>query len=180
VQQLKGELESTKKDASKLKDGVSEQVAASFDSAKTNLKEVAQQAAGYGQGLASEQKNKLAEIVQQYRQTAQAASEKLNQEGHTALASRADEIASQLDRASAYLRERKLFDIYCDAERLTRRRPEIVFGIMFAAGLVAGRFLKASNRDVASSGTSEIQQKEMVPSNVSSASAIAPEPGTIP
>jgi gas vesicle protein len=159
AQQLESGVESAKKEAAKLKRGASEQATTSFENAKSKLQEVAQEASGYGQGLVNEQKNRLAEVVQEYRQAAQAASEKLRQEGHASLASRADEMVSRLDRASTYLRERKLSDIYYDAERLTRRRPEIVFGVMFAAGLVAARFLKASNRGTATAFRSDIQSE---------------------
>jgi len=88
-------------------------------------------------------------MVHQYGQAAKAASEKLDQEGHAALANRADELSSRLDRASTYLREKRVSEIYYDTEHFTRRRPEIVFGMMFALGLVAARFLKASDRGVA-------------------------------
>ena len=90
----------------------------------------------------------MAEIVHEYGQAAKAASERLDQEGHAALANRADELASRLDRASTYLREKGISEIYYDTERVTRRRPEIVFGTMFAVGLAAARFLKASDRSV--------------------------------
>ena len=155
-QQLKSEVESAKKEAAKLKRGASEQATASFESAKANIKEAAQEAAGYGQDVVNEQKNRLAEIVHEYCQATKAASEKLHQEGHVALASRADEVASRLDRASTYLRKKKLSEIYYDAEHFTRRRPEIVFGMMFATGLVAARFLKASDRGVARSRASNV------------------------
>jgi hypothetical protein len=65
---------------------------------------------------------------------------------HGALAQQAEEIASHLDRASNYLREKELSEIYYDAEDFTRWRPGLVFGMMFAAGLLAARFVKASNR----------------------------------
>jgi hypothetical protein len=160
AQQLKSQVESAKKEAAKLKGGASEQAAVSFESAKTNIMEAAQEAAGYGQGVVNEQKDRLAEIVEKYGQTAKAASEKLDQEGHAALANRAGEMAKRLDRASTYLRDKNLSEIYYDAEHFTRRRPEIVFGMMFAAGLVAARFLKASDRGAASSRPLNIESKK--------------------
>jgi hypothetical protein len=63
------------------------------------------------------------------------------------------------------LRDKNLSEIYYDAEHFTRRRPEIVFGMMFAAGLVAARFLKASDRGAASSRPLNIEsKKETLPS----------------
>jgi hypothetical protein len=180
AQQLKNEVESTKKETANLKRGASEQAAASFESAKTNIKEVAQEVTGYGQGVLNEQKNRLAEVVHQYCQAAQAASEKLHQEGHAALAGRADEVASQLDHASTYLRERKLSEIYYDAEQFTRRRPEIVFGMMFAAGLVAARFLKASDRGAASTGASNLRSERNPSEPLAQAPTMVLEPKKTP
>ncbi len=170
AQQLKSEVGTVQKEAAKVKHGASEQAAASFESAKTEIKEVAQKTAGYGQEVVNEQKNRLADIVHEYHQAAKAASEKLNQEGHAALASRADEVASRLDRASTYLRERKISEIYDDAGHFARRRPEIAFGIMFGAGLVAARFLKASDRGAANSRVSSVESNR----NHSRASSASP------
>ena len=146
-ERVKSGVESAKEEAAKLKQSASEQASASFENAKTNIKETSsKRPISYGQDVVTEQKNRLAEIVHEYSQATKAASERLHEEGHASLGNRADEMAARLDRVSAYLRERKLSDIYYDAEDYTRRRPEIVFGMMFAAGLVAARFLKASSR----------------------------------
>jgi hypothetical protein len=129
------------------KQSAAEQAAATFEDLQSNVKEIAEGAAGYGRRALTEQKEKLADTVQQYSQTAKAASNNLQQESYDALAQRAEEISTSLDRVSNYLRDKELSEIYYDAEHFTRRRPELVFGMMFAAGLLAARFLKASNRD---------------------------------
>jgi len=144
-QQLRSEAEGAEEQAAKLKRQASEQAAASLESAKANLKEAAQKTTRYGQSLIEEQKSRLAEIIHEYSHAAQAASENLHQDGHSALADRATELASRIDNLSRYLQERKPAEIYRDAEQFTRRRPEIVFGITFAAGLLTARFLKASD-----------------------------------
>ena len=149
-QHLRSEAEGVKKQAANLKREASERAEASLESAKTHLKEVAQTATDYGRGFIDEQKARLAEITHEYCRAAQAASEKLNQEGHSALASGATQLASRFDGMSAYLRERKPSEIYRDAEQFTRRRPEVIFGIVFAAGLLTARFLKASDHGAAS------------------------------
>jgi ElaB/YqjD/DUF883 family membrane-anchored ribosome-binding protein len=174
-QQLNSGIETAKDEAAKLKRGASEQATASFENAKTHIKEVSQEAVGYGQKVVNEQKNRLAEIVHEYSQTAKAASERLREEGHAPLGNRADEMAARLDRVSAYLRERKLSDIYYDAEDFTRRRPEIVFGMMFAAGLVTARFLKASSRGRASSGAWNLESEPNLPEPLAPAGACGPE-----
>jgi hypothetical protein len=159
-QQVKTKIETVQEQASKIKHDASEQAAATLEGAKSNMKEIAEGAVGYGQRALTEQKLKLAQIVQQYGQAAKAASQNLHQESHDALAQRAEEISSRLDRASNYLRERELTEIYYDAEHFTRRRPELVFGIMFAAGLLAARFLKASNRAPESSYLSTVASEQ--------------------
>jgi hypothetical protein len=164
AEQLKSGVEGAKKEAAKFKDAASEQATASLESAKTNLKEAAQEAAGYSQGVLNEQKNRLAQLADEYSKAAQEASDKLNQEGHAALARRAQEMASRLSRASDYLRERELSKIYYDAEQVTRRRPEIVFGMMFTAGLVAARFLKASKRGETTGRARSHPSKRFLPS----------------
>jgi hypothetical protein len=65
-QQLRSKVEKAKKETGNLQRAASEQVTSSLESAKANFQEAAQTAAGYGQGIVNEQKNKLAEIVQQY------------------------------------------------------------------------------------------------------------------
>jgi uncharacterized phage infection (PIP) family protein YhgE len=159
-QQVKTKIETAQEQASKIKREASEQAASTLESAKSNMKEIAEGAVGYGQRALTEQKQKLAEIVQQYGQAAKAVSQNLHRESHDALAERAEEISSRLDRASNYLREREISEIYYDAEHFTRRRPELVFGMMFAAGLLAARFLKASNRGPESSYLSKVGSEQ--------------------
>lgn len=173
-QQVKSEIENAKEEAKKLKRGASEQAAVSFESAKTNIMGVAQEAVGYGEGLVNEQKGRWADMVEKYGHAAKTASEKLDQEGHSALAAQASDLASRLDRASRYLRGKKLSEIYYDAEHFTRRRPEIVFGLMFAAGLAAARFLKASDRGVTSGRRLNIEKEGSSSESVVETSALAP------
>ena len=160
AQQPKGGAENVKKQAANLKDEAAEQAAASFEDAKANLKEAAQKATGYGQGLIQEQQSRLAQIIDEYCRSAQAASEKLHQEGHSALANRAGEVVSRFHRVSRYLHERKPAEVYRDAEGFTRRRPDVVFGLMFAAGLFTARVLKASDRRLASDRTANSEGEQ--------------------
>ena len=174
-ERVKSGVESAKEEAAKLKQSASEQASASFENAKTNIKETSQKAISYGQDVVTEQKNRLAEIVHEYSQATKAASERLHEEGHASLGNRADEMAARLGRVSAYLRERKLSDIYYDAEDFTRRRPEIVFGMMFAAGLVAARFLKASSRGLSSNGRAKFENETNLFEPLVPAEAYGPE-----
>jgi hypothetical protein len=169
-QKLKNEFERAKQATSNVKADVSDQAAAYLESAKANLKEAARGATEYGQGLFNEQKSKFAEAVEEYCRAAESTSGRLRQEGHTGLASRGDVLASRFRRLASYLRERELFDIYHDAEQFTRRRPEMVFGITFAAGLMAARFLKASKRG----GTSGRAADADVPEHIAQTASTEP------
>jgi hypothetical protein len=175
TQQVQTGVETAKEEAAKLKRGASEQAAASIKTTKSNIKEVAREATDFGQSVVTEQKEKLAEIVHEYGQAAKAASERLDQEGHAALANRADELSSRLDRASTYLREKRVSEIYYDTEHFARRRPEIVFGMMFAVGLVAARFLKASDRGVGGRRQLNIASEEYPYHPSARASTVSPE-----
>jgi hypothetical protein len=159
-QPVRSEVELAKEEAAKLKRSASEQAGATFETVKSNITQVAQEAAGHGENIFNEQKGRLAGMVNEYGQAAKAASERLHQEGHDALAIRADEMALRLEHASTYLKESKLSEIYEDAQQFTRRRPEIVFGMMFGAGLVAARFLKASARGGTIGRPLDVQSKD--------------------
>jgi hypothetical protein len=60
------------------------------------------------------------------------------------IATIADQAASRVVDASAYLREHDLADLVSEAERFARREPLIFLGAAFALGFAAARFMKAS------------------------------------
>jgi ElaB/YqjD/DUF883 family membrane-anchored ribosome-binding protein len=60
------------------------------------------------------------------------------------LASLADQAASRVVDASAYLREHEVRDLVREAENFARREPVLFLGAAFAIGFVAARFIKAS------------------------------------
>ena len=60
------------------------------------------------------------------------------------IASIADQAASRVVDASAYLREHDLRDIVRETENYARREPVLFLGAAFALGFVAARFMKAS------------------------------------
>ena len=60
------------------------------------------------------------------------------------VASIADQAASRVVDASAYLREHDLRDIVRETENYARREPVLFLGAAFALGFIAARFMKAS------------------------------------
>jgi hypothetical protein len=118
-----------------------EQAATAVQQAAT---EATEQARAAGRKYAAEKKTKLAEEVSVFSGAIRKASGKLREEKHDSLASYADAAAEQLDRLRDSLQNKSMSQIVGDLQDFTRRRPEIVYGGLFLAGLAAMRFLKAS------------------------------------
>jgi hypothetical protein len=72
------------------------------------------------------------------------ASNTLRERKDTRAASYVNDAAEGIRKASRYLEERSPDELAEDAGRVVRRHPAIVLGGLFAAGLLAGRFLRAS------------------------------------
>ena len=94
--------------------------------------------------LLEEQRGKIADTLANYGSALQAAGDRLAEDGENPLVQPARRAARQLDKASAYLRDKSRADLIRDLSSLARSHPEWVFGGLFVAGLAAARFLKAS------------------------------------
>ncbi|HEV7279796.1 MAG TPA: hypothetical protein VGN57_06235 [Pirellulaceae bacterium] len=92
------------------------------------------------------QKDFLAEEVSHVSAAVRQAAQKLHEEGDDRVASYVDQAASGIEGVGSYLRDRDAGALCDDFESLARRRPEIVYGGLFLAGLGIARFLKASRR----------------------------------
>ena len=55
--------------------------------------------------------------------------------------------ARQIERAADYVQNKDLREVVSEVEDFARRRPGLFIGSAFAAGLLAARFLKSSQRD---------------------------------
>ena len=128
-----------------LKETVREKGTEAMDALKSKAQDAASGAKDYGRTMVQEQKETLAHKVKEYANAARAASDKLGEESDI-LSRPAQRAANQLDRVADYLQNKEPADLFDDLEALARRRPEIVFGGMFVAGLAAARFFKASSR----------------------------------
>ncbi|PQO32014.1 hypothetical protein DTL21_17360 [Bremerella cremea] len=98
-----------------------------------------------GRQFAEERKGVAAEELGVFGSAIRSAADSLESDGEEAVAGYANMCAEQLENTSRYLRERKLGDLYHDANSFARKHPEIFLGGMFLAGLAAARFLKASS-----------------------------------
>ncbi|PQO31634.1 hypothetical protein [Blastopirellula marina] len=97
-----------------------------------------------GRQFAEERKGIAAEELGSFGSALRSAAESLESDGEEAVAGYANMCAAQLESTSHYLRERRLGDLYHDANRFARKHPEIFLGGMFLVGIAAARFLKAS------------------------------------
>lgn len=97
-----------------------------------------------GREFAEERKSVIANEVGVFGSAVRSASESLESDGEETVAQYAEMCADELENASEYLRERRIQDLYHDANRFARKHPQIFLGGLFVAGVVAARFLKAS------------------------------------
>lgn len=118
-----------------LKSAAQEQGGAAVEEIKTVAQSATRQAQEAVRDFIFEQKENLAQKVDQYREAMRAACEKLRSEEGNVLAGPAQKAVDQLERMSDYLREKQPADVLDDLESYARRRPEVVFGGFFVVGL---------------------------------------------
>lgn len=115
------------------------------EQARRQAVEARDQAKTQGRELITERKNRLAGEFHRVSDAVRRASEELRREDDSGyLARYADGLADTTDRAANYLSSHDIEDFAAEAQKFTRRHPEIVFGGLFIAGLAVARILKAS------------------------------------
>jgi hypothetical protein len=129
-----------------VKERVKEQGAHAKERIKEQGTQAMQQLGERGKMMFDEQKHVVCEEMHHYSTALRRAAESLYDEADERVAAAAEALAEQVDRASDYLEARPIDALYRDAEEFARRRPEWVLGGLFLAGLVFGRFMKASNK----------------------------------
>ncbi len=90
-------------------------------------------------------KDKAAAEVATIKQAIFKAGEHLDEEDDTTLAGYVTSAAGAVESVESYLRDSELTDVYHDVSQVIRRHPAMALGGLFVAGLVASRFLKASD-----------------------------------
>jgi len=123
--------------------------------------ELARRLREFGRCAFCEQKERLAEEVGTVSSAIRKAADRLSEERDRNLAEYAEAAAEHLDRMERYLRERASNEMYRDLERFARRRPELVIGGMFVAGVTLARLLKGK-RHGPSSARSELAAGPLV------------------
>ena len=130
-----------------VKEATAEQLKQAASNVKESGKEALQTAKQASSHFLDEQKDKIAAKIDRYTEAVKSACETLETTEANPLVSPAHRASRQMERVSEYLRSRSMMDFLGDMGDLARRRPEIVFGSLFVAGLASVRFLKASARE---------------------------------
>ena len=116
------------------------------DRVKEQARKAGDQIKEQGRTFLEEQKSRVATEIQAYSTAARRAADRLEEGSDTQLSGYVASAADRLERLGSRIEERDLGGLVDDVEDIARRRPEVFFGGMFVAGLVAARFLKASKQ----------------------------------
>ncbi len=107
--------------------------------------EAVAQAREQGQAMFDDQKARLAHKVSDVGAALRQAADRLHEEEDHNLAQYSEMIADRVEGVADYLEHQDLGQLVDQASQLARRRPEVVLGGMFVAGMALGRFLKSSS-----------------------------------
>lgn len=111
--------------------------------AAADLKDqVAERATGALAGRQEAAIAQLGSVAHAFRQTGQ----ELRERDQAGIAGYLDRATGQVERLADFLRNRDARELVGEAERFARREPTLFLGGMFAAGLLAARFLKSSGQ----------------------------------
>jgi hypothetical protein len=142
-----GQQSRTRRQAGELASQATDSARRAGEHAKDAAQDVTRRVREQGTSLAMAQKERTAEELSHFGNAIRCAAETLHEEGDHNIADYADLAVERIDQMTRYIRERDLGGLVDDAEHATRRRPELVYGGMFIAGLALSRFLKASARN---------------------------------
>lgn len=139
------DADSVKDQAKRQVDSAKRQAVEVTDQAKQGLREATDRAKETGKNYAADKKRQAGGEIGVFSDAIRSAAETLHEENHDSVACYADAAAEQLDRLRDTIESRSSREWVHDARNLIHRRPEIVYGGLFVAGLAMMRFLKASS-----------------------------------
>ena len=114
--------------------------------AKEQTKQVASQARDQVQQIVTQQKDQVAERLGGLAGVLHDTANRMREDERSGpFGGYADQVATQVDKLSTYLRNNDLSGFVRDTEGFARRRPDLFLGGTFLAGLMLARFLKASS-----------------------------------
>jgi hypothetical protein len=117
--------------------------------------QAAQKAREFAASVVQQQKQRAASGLGQFSSAIRDTAGRLQDEKDATLAGYAEAAADHLDRAAGYVQASDPSTMLTDAQRFARRRPEIVVGGMFIAGVALARFLKAGASTAGDAGITE-------------------------
>ena len=97
--------------------------------------------------VAGRKKDTAVDHLERISRVLRSATETLREEYDEPVAQYGESAAAGLDRAVRHLRENDVRSLTREVEQFGRRRPELFLGAALVAGIVAGRFLRASSDD---------------------------------
>jgi hypothetical protein len=140
AQQVKQEASRATEKAKTQAQGVKQEVTSSIHQATDHVKAT-------GRDYANRKKAQAAAELSIFRDAIMQAADKLKKEDHETVGCYVEAAAEQIDRLRQTLEQRSVQSVLSDAQAITRRHPEVVYGGLFVAGVALMRFLKASHRD---------------------------------
>jgi gas vesicle protein len=93
----------------------------------------------------STQKDRATDSMGGFTDALHQTGQQLRQNGQGAFGDYADSLASQVDRAVGFLRERDVDQLVSDVENFARKQPALFIGGAVLLGIAVGRFLKSSS-----------------------------------
>lgn len=100
-----------------------------------------------GRDYATRKKSQAVAELDVFRDAILSAANKLKEENHDTVGSYVAAAAEQIGRLRSSIDQRNVQSLLNEAQSLTRRHPEVVYGGLFVAGVALMRFLKASSRE---------------------------------
>ncbi len=113
--------------------------------AKDKARQAAKKMEARAESTAAENKGRAADRVDGIAEAARTGSQTLRDRDQESAADVADAVADRAGAASRYLRDHEVGEMRADAERFARRNPWVFLGGSFVAGVLIGRFLRASS-----------------------------------
>lgn len=154
-QEVAAAADRLKSQATDLKQSVGQEAAQASRQVRRSATEAAKRLREEGMAVFSRQRSAAAEELTHLRDALEAASEKLSEQDDHRIADLTQVAADRLDAVAEYLRERDLGTLASDLSQAARRRPVLFYGGLFAVGVAASRFFKASSHHEPSTAASQ-------------------------
>ncbi|MFW5775465.1 MAG: hypothetical protein ACOCW2_04165 [Chitinivibrionales bacterium] len=121
-----------------------QQTREAMDATRERVEQSARQAGDQAMDALDERKNHLAQSIDEIGDALDSAVAHLREKQHGQLADYGQRFVRGIHDASHAVQQRSPAQLWQDTSSFARRRPDVVLGGMFAAGLALSRFFKAA------------------------------------